>query len=436
MKLRIFIIVVSGLVLYTLIITGLTRVVYDNPNQGKDKIGNTLSSIIYNTSEASRKVKSYFSKPKFLIRNTTLKDGFQYYSKDIENYPKLLVSFKTKPFESKIQLLDIPNGRIIREWNPDSKEITRRSYNPDNPNTFSKGADINYEHPVLLKDSSIVFSTGYSTVRIDAKSAIVWVNNTINAHHSVELNSKGNIYVPGNAAQASKHKFLPENFEEYATNLKDDLIVELDVETGKVISSKSVLSILEENGLEYLAYQNGTMITDPIHLNDIQPALSDGLFWAKDDLLLSCRNLSTLFIYRPSTNKIVWFKKGPWYAQHDPHFLETDKIVVFGNDVILNYAKNRIFKNSYHFINDTNEIYVYDFTTDSVSKPYTMLLQKEKIKTPTQGNCTILANGDIFVEETDRGRIIFGDTLNKKIEFARRINEEYITALNWSRIIN
>jgi len=435
-NLRYLLIFVTGFILYTLLITGLTRIVHSNPDKGKQKLGNTISEVIYETSDVSRKVKSFFKKPKFLIPNDKLSDGFSYYSKNIETYPKLLISYKAAPFDAKIQLLDIQKGTVIKEWNPDSREISKRSYNPENLLIFDQGADINFEHPLLLKDSSVVFSTGYSIVKINARSEIEWLNNSFKAHHSIELNHRGNLYLPGRNFKSDEHAFLPENYDEYSTHLKDDTIVELDIVTGEILSYKSVISILEENGYTSLLHKNGYLINDLIHLNDVQPALEDGDYWKKGDLLISCRNLSIVFIYRPDTNKIIWLKQGPWSAQHDPHFYQKDKIIVFGNDIILDYSREKIMKESFHFIHGNNEIYMYHFSNDSISTPFSELLIKEKIRTPTQGNCTILPNGDIFVEETDYGRIIFGDSITKKIEFARRVDKDHITALNWSRIIN
>jgi hypothetical protein len=64
------------------------------------------------------------------------------------------------------------------------------------------------------------------------------------------------------------------------------------------------------------------------------------------------------------------------------------------------------------------------------------LLKKEKVTTITSGRCDILENGDIFIEETNQGRIIVGDSLNKKIEYVKRLDDKHISSLFWSRIIN
>ena len=51
---------------------------------------------------------------------------------------------------------------------------------------------------------------------------------------------------------------------------------------------------------------------DPIHLNDIEPALSDTMYWEKGDVFLSVRYLSAIIHYRPSSNKVINYITGPF----------------------------------------------------------------------------------------------------------------------------
>ena len=83
----------------------------------------------------------------------------------------------------------------------------------------------------------------------------------------------------------------------------------------------------------------------------------------------------------------------------------------------------------------TNEIYLYNFENDSVTTPYSKLMEAEGINTITSGRSEILANGDIFVEDTNNGRIIIGDSARSKMEYVKRIDDEHISSLFWSRMI-
>jgi hypothetical protein len=90
-----------------MLLTGVSRVVFSKADKGKEQFGAVISGIIFESSEVPRKINSFFSEPRFFISNDSLKDGFTYFSEDIASYPKLLISFKEKPFVSKFQLLDI-----------------------------------------------------------------------------------------------------------------------------------------------------------------------------------------------------------------------------------------------------------------------------------------------------------------------------------------
>src|SRR5690606_15593821 len=129
---------------------------------------------------------------------------------------------------------------------------------------------------------------------------------------------------------------------------------------------KSINEMLYENGYRGLLFGVGPLESDPVHLNDVQPALTSGPYWEKGDLLISLRNKSTVILFRPSTNKILWLRTGPWLYQHDADFIDDTRISIFGNNVIRNA--------DFDFIDKHNEQYVYDFKNDSLSTPYTAFL--------------------------------------------------------------
>ena len=84
--------------------------------------------------------------------------------------------------------------------------------------------------------------------------------------------------------------------------------------------------------------------------------------------------------------------------------------------------------NSSVFISDENQFYNKSKLVVGIEKmPYKKLIESEGIFTPTEGRSKILPNGDIFIEETDNGKIIIGNRNKKKISFAKRINSNYIT---------
>ena len=261
---------------------------------------------------------------------------------------------------------------------------------------------------------------------MDNNSKLIWINTNIESHHSLELDHENNIWISGRRLYSQ----LPELIDKENTEFLDDLIMKINPENGDVLFEKSVIQILKDNDLYDLIFKNGNYEFDPIHLNDVQPALTDSDYWKKGDLLISSRHLSTIILYRPSSNKILWYRQGPWLNQHDPDFLDGNKISVFGNQVFRGVMENKL-ELPYEF----NSVFIYDFENDSFIEPYKTFLESEKIKTITEGRSEILSNGDLFVEETNNGRIFIGDTIKKKLTFSKRLNDEEISYLHWSRII-
>ena len=156
----------------------------------------------------------------------------------------------------------------------------------------------------------------------------------------------------------------------------------------------SILDILYENDLEHIVL--GRNITsDSIHLNDAEVVtVSDGFVQA-GDIMLSSRHLSAVFLYRPSTKEIVWYKSGPWMAQHDIDYLGNGLFSLFGND-------NSIMADPPFFPRQHSTVYHFDIGSGEVSK-LMLVFSEQGIAAATQGLHRILNNGDAFVEDSNKG---------------------------------
>ena len=439
-KLRILFIIVVGLFLYSIGLSALVRNIYLSQDQGKR--WGVASDAVRFMAEFPTTVKKVLDPPEFFIPNSGNQDGLTATS-NLEDsvYGRLLVSYKEAPFQQRFDLINLSDGQVIQSWDPDNAALFDKAYNPGNPRVPPKDSDLYFMHPLLMEDGSLIFNSQLTSllVRVNSNGEILWLNNDRTYHHTSELDSEGKLWACTRPFSASAYPFLPEG-SQFESSLLDDTITQIDPDNGEILFDKAVLEILLENGLESLVIQKGQLISDPLHLNDIQPALTDSPYWQKGDLLLSCRNISTVFLYRPSTNTVLWYKQGPWQNQHDADFVNLDQISIFGNNIIREEStldpkvgsKNLYFpRNRPH-----NEVYLYDFAKDSILTPYTRLLSEERIRTITSGRSEILPNGDLFIEDTNNGRIIFGDSLSKKAEYVKRIDPEHISSLFWSRIIH
>jgi len=169
-------------------------------------------------------------------------------------------------------------------------------------------------------------------------------------------------------------------------------------------------------------------LTDPIHLNDIQPVLTDGPNWKQGDLFLSLRHQSMVILYRPSTNKIIWKGVGETAAQHDVDILDDHRISLFNNNARAFFDGDKVDGN--------NEVIIYDFKTDLYSKYFDESLKQYDVRTITEGRSHILDNGDLFIEEQNYGRLLyFNKDTSVQWQYVNRADDENVYYVSWSRIL-
>ncbi|MEI8366597.1 MAG: arylsulfotransferase family protein [Parachlamydiaceae bacterium] len=324
----------------------------------------------------------------------------------------LLSSYDNVNKQSTVQLLRIHDQHIMKEWTPDIDVILARV------KIKIRQSNARILHPLLLQDGGLAFSLD-SLVKIGTTSSVEWVSNCTSSH-SVEQDADGNIWI------CSRMK--PSSFEGVLSHL-DDAIAQISLD-GNVLFKKSVAKILYENGYCGLLAGGfrGRPEEDPIHLNQVQPALTDSTYWKKGDLLLSMKHRSTIALYRPSTDKIIWLKTGPWMNQHCVEFVSDHEISVFGNNVISD-AKGEVLMDGH------NIVYRYDFANGLVSTPYDKGMVSLNVCTISSGRSKVLLNGDVFIEETNNGRLLRLAPDRARWEFVRRVDNNHLSMPGWSRYL-
>ena len=347
--------------------------------------------------------------------------GLKTKGKYIDSGYILLATYDKSANQSIAKLIRLSDQKVMHQWRPDYAGIVRLLGKQNRYWPEKNIHNLRLYHPLLMPDGSLVFNNVLSPlIKIDKGSKMVWSINGI-FHHSIEVDADGNIWAPS--------VIKPTGFMRGILNdYKDDAITELS-QQGKVLLRRSVAQILMDNGYRTLLLGTGPYEKDMLHLNEIQPALISGKYWMKGDLLISIRNRSTVFLYRPATNKIMWLQTGPWLNQHDADFLGAVRIEVFGNNVVRVFGEDRL-------VDGHNEEYIYNFKTDKITTPYTNFLKNAKVATPSEGRANILPNGDLFVEETNNNRLLRGNTTDIKWQYVDRIGKHSVAALSWSRYIS
>lgn len=326
----------------------------------------------------------------------------------------LLAAYFPGVEKAGFRLVRLSDATVVKEWYPDPVAI-RKISNLDNLYPVSR---FQPSSPLLLEDGGLLFiDEPGPLVRIDSCANVVSVIDD-SFHHSLERGLDGGLLVPVKLEELEIVDGL--------TIINDGIAV-VSPEDG-VLERVSVFEILERHGHRGFLLGSGPFDYDPIHLNDIKVARTSTRNWQRGDWLLSLRNRSALILYRPSSGEIVWIKQGPWLRQHDPNFLEDGRISVLGNDVVDTPQGGE------RFYEAASELYVFDPGTGEVTTPFASVFDAERIRTPTQGRARIVGDEHLFVEETDRGRLM---RISKDGVIWRYHNhaDDAAGALNWSRYL-
>lgn len=327
--------------------------------------------------------------------------------------------------QSTVRLLRIADGTVIARWAPDWKTVIART----TPSPFALGITrqtIRAFHPMLLDNGDIIFNTSGAMVRQSpCATQPVWVLDEV-LHHSNQRDADGNIWTPsvGGGGYAD-NAFLAER-------VRDDAIARVSPD-GVLLERRSFARIMRDNGLAalLLGTQGMQLNTDPIHINEIAVAPSDTRYWRRGDLLISARHLSTLFLYRPSTGRIIWHRTGPWMNQHAAAFVDDHRISVFNNNVIAATPGDQPFLEPA----DTNQFMVFDFNSGTVTRPFKALMVAAQPRSVTEGRARMLPDGGLFLEETNRGRLLRFARDRLLWSYVNDIGDDKIGAVSWSRYL-
>ena len=407
------------------LIMGATRHVLKNGGT----IKGTPKELILFMSELISNSYTLISSPLIVTNTFQLKSGFNYSNNFTGSKDYLLLSsWNDSIGQSVVKLVRINDGKVLHLWVPDINAMNRY-FNLGITNGFKNGLTKRSTillHPLLQSDGSLILGAG-SIFKIDKDSKIIWGNKSSH-HHSIEPDADGNIWICCNNPSSTKSKKY---------RIVNDAIMKISSDSGKIIFEKSVFDILYENGYELSHFLINTQIESDFeyldfgHLNDVHPVNKESKYWKSGDLFLSLRNQNMVLLYRPSTNKIIWIKQGPWLHQHDIDIIDSTRIGVFGNDVIDAKVSNQ----NDRFINGHNNKYIYDFSKDETTTPYTEFFKTANIGTYTEGESRIFKNGDIFVEEQNNGRIIYGNQKEEIWSYIEKIGEKKVSLFHWSRYI-
>lgn len=324
----------------------------------------------------------------------------------------------------KIDLVSLPTMRTVHGWTLDPDRLLEgvTYFSRFNDHRAQNATRFREIHPWIEENGDLIVKDHNSPLfRVDACGKPLWILQDAVYHHSTEADAEGNLWIPSFAERntfAVKHSFW------------EDLIKQVSP-SGKPLYSKSVTQILMRHGYDNWLFGMDVYNDDPTHLNDIEPVLSDGPYWKKGDLFLSLRNVSAVMLYRPSTDEIVWMKRGPWMSQHDVDILDDHRIGIYDNA-----AEDRGIEEKPYFPS-SSQVMVYDFASNKISLPLEKAMKDNHIQTLSAGLFTILPDGSTMIEDVTGGRFfIFRRDGRTAAEYVNRAKDGWIYHLGWSRYID
>jgi hypothetical protein len=331
----------------------------------------------------------------------------------------LVTGYDKDAQQTVVKLFSLRDNKVLLTWKPDLNEFKKLPRKPSGflkPDAFDNTI-FRTQHPWLTNDSGIILKGEYGIIKLDKNSKVNWFVDG-QFHHPTEQDADGNFWM---GAIVNPTKVDTTLYPE----IRDDAIANVSPE-GKILFLKSITELLIENGYRYLVGSVSVYEPDAIHLNDIQPVLKTGPYWQRGDVFISMRNKSTLLLYRPSTNKVIWLQTGPWMNQHDISIIDSARIGVLNNSVVRN---GKTFK----VTTANNNWFIYNFKDHSIDTPYAAFFAHNQIATKSEGRVSLMPNGDILVEETNYGRLMRGNNAGLCWSYVNLIDEKHVGIMGWTR---
>jgi hypothetical protein len=299
------------------------------------------------------------------------------------------------------EIIDL-HGRTVHTWDinwfkmwPDVQHLPEADIPLEKPGTHIHGA-------VLMENGDLVFNfEKKGLIRIDRQGKVVWRLPYI-THHTVHRHDDGNLWVCAWKYQTERTARLPNLVPPFY----EDMILTVSPQ-GKILKERSVADILRKNGYAGLLYlgtlhNNSTDVSsalslrrDILHLNDVEPfpaKFKEG-FFIHGDVLVSLRNVNTVFVFNAESEKIKYITTGKFIRQHDPDFLDGNIFSVFDNNNTSALAPDLPFSRIVIVSARENTSRVY--FAGSVQNPFF---------TSIMGKHQWLGNGNLLITESMSGR--------------------------------
>ncbi len=342
-------------------------------------------------------------------------------------------SIEKEPF-TIIELIDLSTLKTIKKW--DLTKIMQLGFEKDRNKEFKninlvRGTSNIARSPYLYINNDLLFLSNIEQlIKLNKCDEIKWINDEYQFHHNFNVDEDGIIWAIGYELNLEKNKNYDEKY--HIDGYMDDSIIKLDND-GNILKTISLTKLLIDNNLQSLLFTGRVdmQVTDPLHLNDIQPVESEyeGNFFKKGDVFVSLAHINRVILIDTIKEKIKWIstQDANLFHQHDVDILNSNEIAIFNNNRIETTSKSGLYKH--------NQIQKYNFITQKWQNIFDKPMRENNISTISQGLFEIL-DKYMMVEEQNMGRVLFMDKNELLAKFTNGDKNKKNFQTHWPRIIS
>jgi hypothetical protein len=321
-----------------------------------------------------------------------------------------LVSGLTKEGNTEVKVLT-PDGEALHRWRidwfdgfwPDPHHIPEEDLPRSRPASYIHGM-------ALLNNGDVIFNLDLlGMARVGLCGNVIW-RLPYQTHHALHVDETGNIWVAGQKRIKERSPDLPG----YQPPFVEFTVLKV-TPGGDILREISIFDVLIKNKLHGLLYMSPKdswkdawsmeVSGDTLHLNDVEifPSyLQPGVFEA-GDIMISLRNISAVMVFNPDTLHIKYLSIGKVVRQHDPHFVDGERISIFDNNNVASESEG-----------PQSRIVVVSAPHDQMQVMYSGS-GEQPFYTAIMGKHQWLPNGNILITESLKGRAFEVDPEGKLV---------------------
>ena len=304
-------------------------------------------------------------------------------------------------------------GNVVHEWYTDD-------VNAYSMWTDYQDAEINFNlwrRAHLFRNGDLLaIVSGGGVIKVDHDSNLLWASDFLGAHHDLDVDEDGNIYVVGRKVHINE-RYNPEEY------ISEDYLYILD-SLGNTVEEISILDLVEESqfaptlrwsglqtcikkaivsGITQQEIEDLALTGDVLHCNSVafirEGQLPDnyGGPLREGTVLLSLRTIDLVCALDLENRSLYWAESDMWHMQHEPVVLPDGNMLIFDNMGTVG----------------ASSVTEFDPETCEIEWLYRGDVEHPFLSTG-MGSCQRLSNGNTLITESMSGRA-FEDTPEKEI---------------------